>query len=65
VKQRRAQFLLHATDDFGINAQVMCQPIRWDLLIESLQDGNLAPEFREDSFAVDTSGISHTRGASD
>lgn len=40
--------LLDPADDVGIDAQVMCQPIGRHLLVESLQGGNLAPEFRKD-----------------
>ena len=47
MKQRRAQFLIDPTDDFGIDSQVMRQSIGGHLLIEPLQNGNLAPEFRE------------------
>jgi hypothetical protein len=42
-----AQFLLDPADDFRIESQDMRQPIRQYLLIEALQDCNLAPEFRE------------------
>jgi hypothetical protein len=47
VKQRRTQFLIDPTDDFGIDSQVMRQSIGWHLLIEPLQNGNLSPEFCE------------------
>ena len=47
VTQRRAQFLIDPTDDFGIDSQVMRQSIGWHLLREPLQNGNLSPEFLE------------------
>jgi hypothetical protein len=45
MEDGRMQLLIDPTDDLGVNGEVMCQSVGWDLLIKYLDNRDLSPQF--------------------